>query len=195
MISDYEFFNTETKIGKIKLYRVSIREYLILLELIERIKNAKSLHEINTWKLKIIALTTNLKKPKKKHLNLFDTVMRYNIPPTSTTNEKNPTKMKRTDFYSGILMLIDTIVHEYASVSFDEILNYWNIFQIMITYKLIRRRCGNNYLELTSIFGLAQNKPSVLFERFSAMGREDKPSSKKISLAEAFRLSGRKNNA
>ena len=193
MIKDFEFLNTEKSIGKNIIYRLSIQDYMTFLEIVEHIKKSSSLDEIKTWKFEIIKLGSNIRHPKTRNLPLFDEIIKFNIPDLQE-KKSNTRKLKREDFYRGILTLIDVIVHEYASVSITEIMTSWTIFQLIIAHNLIMRRHGAHYLELTSITGLATYKPKILFTRYSRMGKENKPIETNISITEAFRLAASKNN-
>lgn len=187
MIPGLEFFNTKQTIDRHEIYRVCIKDYLVLIELMDRIRVSKSRYQIIRYQKEIIRLCSNVRFPRKRHMGLYPKIMKFNIPATDTGKKK--TNSKRTELYRNILILVDIVLSQYASLNVSQIFTEMNIFQLLIFKDLITRRQGLEYMELTSITGLSQYKPNILFERYGKWANSKSVSPSTISTMEAFRLS------
>lgn len=186
MIPAYEFYNTSKKIGKDTIYRVSVRQYLVFMDILTRIQNTKDKSVIRALQLEIVKLASDVRRVKIKHISLYLEIVQFNIP-VQITPAKNTKKGSVIDVYKNVLILMEEIVSSIPSVSIPQVQNEWNIFQVMIMHDLITRRKAIEYTELTQIQGLAKYKPQVLFDRYKGMIDPSKPLSTDISLTEAFK--------
>ncbi len=194
MIPGYEFFNHSKRIGNQVIYRVSVRQYLVLMDILGRIGRAIDKKVISALKLEVIKMASSVRRPWKRDMWLFDEITRFNIPPTKKNNTAGKSSnSKPADIYKNVLILIDVIVNAYPSVSIPDILDHWNIIQVTVMHGIVKRREAMNYQEFTSIYGLAKIKPQTLMDRYMGIINPERPVSTQISVGEAFRLSAKAN--
>ena len=110
--------------------------------------------------LEFLRLTTSIRRPRKKHLKYFQLAYDFNIP--------KPKKQKKSEIKStvsaSIVSMIETIAAEH-STPFSNILNQYNIFQVLILLDSIEKRHCRQNAELLTVIAGAQYSPEKTLKR------------------------------